>query len=175
MHELEPGFFTLGSMPIPSYTLRITAEALFVFPFGIPEGCRYTLQVHESRLSCWLYLFLTCWVSAKSLTQSLWTLQKCWRIASPVQVGADGGRKFDVKDVSWSSEIRSDQRPLLHKAKSLAVCPFPTIGFSDAAIHALRAHRPSIFVLSFASTSARAERQARESFERSPQVTVARK
>jgi hypothetical protein len=39
----------------------------------------------------------------------------------------------------------SDQRRLLLKAKSLAVCPFPTIGFSDAGINALQAHRPSTF------------------------------
>jgi hypothetical protein len=57
MHELEPGIFTLGSLPIYSYTLRSSTEAFFVFPFGIPEGCRYTLEVHASRLPCWLYLF----------------------------------------------------------------------------------------------------------------------
>jgi hypothetical protein len=56
MHELEPEFFTLGSLPIYSYSLRLTATAFFVFPFGIPEGCRYTLEVHASRLPCWLYL-----------------------------------------------------------------------------------------------------------------------
>jgi hypothetical protein len=57
MHELEPGFFTLGSLPILSYTLRMTAEAFFVFPFGILEDCRYTLEVHASRLPCWRYHF----------------------------------------------------------------------------------------------------------------------
>jgi hypothetical protein len=46
-----------------------------------------------------------------------------------VQVGADGGRKFDVKDVSGTSEIMSDQRRLLLKALSFAVRPFPRIGF----------------------------------------------
>jgi hypothetical protein len=60
---------------------------------------------------------------------------------------ADGGRKFDVKDVSWASAIISGQRRLLLKAKSLAVCPFSTIGFSDIKIHALQTHRPSSFVL----------------------------
>jgi hypothetical protein len=49
MHELEPGFFTLGSLSMHSYTLRMTAEAFPVFPFGVPEGCRYTLEVHASR------------------------------------------------------------------------------------------------------------------------------
>jgi hypothetical protein len=57
MHDLEPGFFTFGALPILSYTLRSSAEAFLVFPFGIPEGCRYTLEVHASRLPCWLYLF----------------------------------------------------------------------------------------------------------------------
>jgi hypothetical protein len=32
MHDLEPGFFKLGSLPIYSYTLRSSAEAFFVFP-----------------------------------------------------------------------------------------------------------------------------------------------
>jgi hypothetical protein len=50
MHDLEPGFFTLGLLPIYSYTLRWTAEDFFVFPFGIPESRRYTPEVHESRL-----------------------------------------------------------------------------------------------------------------------------
>jgi hypothetical protein len=31
-------------------------------------------------------------------------------------MGAGGGRKFDVKDISWASEIMSDQRRLLLKA-----------------------------------------------------------
>jgi hypothetical protein len=47
----------------------------------------------------------------------------------PVQVGADGGRMFDVNDVSWTSEIMSVQLSLLLKAQSLAVWPFPIIGF----------------------------------------------
>jgi hypothetical protein len=63
-----------------------------------------------------------------------------------VQVGADGGRMFDVKDDSWASEMTSDRRRLLLKAKSLPVCPFPTIGFSDAGINALQAQRLSISV-----------------------------
>jgi hypothetical protein len=92
------------------------------------------------------FSLLTCWVSTKSLIQSLRTLRKCWRIESPVPIGADGGRKFDVKDVSWTSEIVSDQRRLLLKAHSLAVRLFPTIGFSDAGINALQDHRPSSFV-----------------------------
>jgi hypothetical protein len=56
-------------------------------------------------------------------------LRKCWRIESPVQVGADGGRMFDVKDVSWTSEIMSVQQRFLLKAQSLAVWPFPRTGF----------------------------------------------
>jgi hypothetical protein len=63
-----------------------------------------------------------------------------------VQVGEDDGRESEVKDVSWTSEIMSDQRRLLLKAQSLAVCLFPTIGFSDAGINALQDHRPSSFV-----------------------------
>jgi hypothetical protein len=68
------------------------------------------------------------------LIHSLRTIRKFWRTASPVQVGADGGRKFDVKDASWASEMTSDRRRLLLKAKSLPACPSPTIGFSDAGI-----------------------------------------
>jgi hypothetical protein len=67
-------------------------------------------------------------------------------MASPVQVGEDGGRKFDVKDASWASEMTSDRRRLLLKEKSLPVCPFPTIGLSDAGNNALQAHRLSISV-----------------------------
>jgi hypothetical protein len=76
---------------------------------------------------------LTFWLSAKFDT-FIADHTKFWRVASPVQVGADGGRKFDVKDASWASEMMSDRRRLLLKAKSLPVCPFPTIGFSDAGI-----------------------------------------
>jgi hypothetical protein len=50
MHDLERGFFTLGSLPIHSYTLRMTAEAFVVFPFGIPEGCRYDLLGEPQRV-----------------------------------------------------------------------------------------------------------------------------
>jgi hypothetical protein len=53
---------------------------------------------------------------------------------------------FDVKDVSWASEMTSDRRRLLLKTKSLLVCPFPTIGFSGARINALQVHRLSISV-----------------------------
>jgi hypothetical protein len=63
-----------------------------------------------------------------------------------VQVGADGGKKFDVNGDSWASEMTSDRRRLLLKEKSLPVCPFPTIGFSDAGTNALQAHRLSISV-----------------------------
>jgi hypothetical protein len=54
------------------------------------------------------------------------------RIKSPVQVEADGGRKFEFKDVSWTSGIMSDQRRLLLKAQSLAVCLFSTIWLLNA-------------------------------------------
>jgi hypothetical protein len=80
------------------------------------------------------------------LIHSLRTIRIFWRMASPVQVGEDGGRKFDVKDASWASEMTSDRRRLLLKEKSLPVCPFPTIGLSDAGNNALQAHRLSISV-----------------------------
>jgi hypothetical protein len=92
------------------------------------------------------FIALTCWVSAKNLMQSLRTLRKCWRIASPVRVGADGGTTSDVLDVSRASEMRSHQRCLILMVKSVAVCPFPTIGFSDAIENALHAHKLSIYV-----------------------------
>jgi hypothetical protein len=138
MHDLEPRFFTWGSLPIYSFMLRMTAEAFFVFPFGIPEGCRYT-RVAAPLLALSL---LTCWVSSKSLIQAL---RKCWRIESPVQVGADGGRNFDVKDISWASELCRTSG-VCSSRQSLAVCLFPRIGFSDAEINALQDHRPSSFV-----------------------------
>jgi hypothetical protein len=89
-----------------------------------------------------------------------------WRIASPVQVGADGGRKFDVKDDSWASEMTSDLRRLLLQAKSLHVCPFQTIGLSDVGINALPGPQALYFCASCATTHARGGRQARGSSER---------
>jgi hypothetical protein len=127
----------LGSLPIYSYTLRLSADAFFDVPFGIPEGCRYTLEVHASRLPGWLNLF-------DVLGER--TLLKCRRIESPVRLGADGIRKFDVMDISWAAEMMSDQRRLLVMAESVAVCPFYTIGFADARIIGLQAHRLSISV-----------------------------
>jgi hypothetical protein len=46
-----------------------------------------------------------------------------------VRVGANGGRRSDVLADSWESEMLSDQRRLILKAKPFAVCPFPTLGF----------------------------------------------
>jgi hypothetical protein len=83
-----------------------------------------------------------------------------------VRVGADGGRKFEVMDVFWESEMLSDGRRLLLKTKPFAVCPFPTIGFSGAGINAFQAHMSSIFVHPSASTHAHAGREDRGFFKR---------
>jgi hypothetical protein len=104
------------------------------------------LYARSSRVAAPLLAFslLTCWLSTKSLIQSLRTIRKCCRIESPVQVGADGGRKFAVKDVSWTSEIMSDQRRSSRHSPWRFVRSQELV--SNEGINALQDHTPSSFV-----------------------------
>jgi hypothetical protein len=165
MHDLEPGFFKLGSLPIYSYTLRSSAEAYFVFPLVFQRAVAIPSKFTR-RGSPVGFITFDMLGERKEFDTVIPDHAKI--LADSVACASRSRWRQKVRRQGCLVGIRNDVRPaaLAPQGKVLASLSVPNDWVFRRRNKRLAGPQALYFCASCATTHARGGRQARGSFER---------